>query len=131
LTDGPWTFPEARSHLREASANQAAVENLIREAFRKFAVSEERYRVALAEEIVRSHNDEEVAWSTAPELARGNPRVATLRRERDVAEGMKEATLQLAWRRVADRKDAQRFADWSMRRELAEFHGETPEAAVP
>jgi hypothetical protein len=125
MSDGPWSFHEAQTHLRSAAANQAAVEPAIREAFRAFAVAEEEYRKALAVEIVAAHDDG-IAWSAAPELARGDDRVARLRRERDVAEGVKEATLQLAWRRVADRKDAQRFADWSQRREMAEFRGEEP-----
>ena len=34
---------------------------------------------------------------------------------------------QAAWRRAADRKDAQRFADWSQRREFAEADGGSPQ----
>jgi hypothetical protein len=53
--------------------------------------------------------------------------VARLRRERDIAEGVREAMQQAAWRRAADRKDTQRFIDWSARRELAEGYGNAPE----
>ena len=72
-----------------------------------------------------------VAWSTAPDLARGDEAVARLRMERDIAEGVREAMEQALWRHVANRKDAQRFADWSQRRELAEGAGQVPEPDGP
>ena len=122
---GPWDFAEARLACRDASAAQAQVEDQLKAAFRDYAAKEERYRIALATKIVEVHADG-IAWSTAPDIARGDAGVARLRMERDIAEGVKEAMMQAAWRRNADRKDAQRFADWSMRRELAEFHGRDP-----
>ncbi len=61
------------------------------------------------------------AWTVAQDLARGNTDVARLRRERDIAEGVKEAAVQAAWRRAADRRDVGRFMDWSARRDLAEM----------
>ena len=127
---GPWSFDAAVDHLRTATLAQQEVERLLRDAFAKYAVAEEHYRKALAMAIVSAHNDG-VAWTAAADLARGDKGVAQARRERDVCEGMKEAIVQAGWRRAADRRDAQRFADWSMRRELAEFHGETPEEAIP
>lgn len=123
MTGAPWTFTEAREACRRASAHQEAVERELRDAYRQYAEAEERYRLALAREIVRLHDHDGVAWSAAPDIARGAPEVARLRRERDIAEGVREAMLQACWRRTADRKDAQRFADWSMRRELAEVIG--------
>jgi hypothetical protein len=129
VTDGPWTFDTARQNCRAAAAAQIAVEKLLKSAYREFAEAEESYRKALAEEIVKAHNDG-VAWSTAPDLARGDDRVAELRRKRDIAEGMKEAVVQNAWRAASDRRDAQRFADWSARRELAEFQGPTPDEVM-
>ena len=96
-------------------------------AYRDFAQAEEAYRKALAIAIVGQH-DAGVAWSVAPDLARGDASVAALRRKRDVAEGVKDAMQQLAWRRSADRKDAQSFARWSQARELAEFRGEAAPA---
>ena len=54
------------------------------------------------------------------DLSKGDERIASLRREWDIAEGVKEAMQQNCWRHTADRKDAQRFADWSQRREMAE-----------
>lgn len=122
-----WDFTQARDACRGASAAQAAVEDDIREAYRRLAAAEENYRKALALKILAVHDEQQVAWSVAADVARGDSNVARLRRERDVCEGVKEATLQAAWRRVADRKDAQRFSDWSMRRELAEGYGQTPE----
>lgn len=122
----PWTFEQATANCRAASAAQQSAEEELRRAFRAFAEAEERYRKALAVEIVKAHADG-VAWSTAPDLARGDDGVARLRRERDIAEGVKEAMQQAVWRATANRKDAQRFTEWSMRRELAEGYGQTPD----
>lgn len=126
----PWSFHDARTACRDASVAQAAVERDLVEAYRDFAQAEARYRQALAKEIVRVHAEDGIAWSTAPDIARGEATVAKLRMERDVSEGLKEAITQAAWRRNADRKDAQRFSDWSQRRELAEFHGRDPEGSL-
>ncbi len=117
MNDQPWDFATARMACRDASAAQAAVEESLREAYR-----EEAYRKALAVEIVNVH-ESGVAWSSAPDLARGSDHVAELRRKRDIAEGVREAMQQAAWRRAADRRDAQRFSDWSQRREFAEAAG--------
>lgn len=122
----PWTFEQATANCRAASAAQQHAEEELRRAFRTFAEAEEKYRKALAVEIVKAHADG-VAWSTAPDLARGDDGVARLRRERDIAEGVKEAMQQAVWRATANRKDAQRFTEWSMRRELAEGYGQTPD----
>lgn len=127
MTGQPYTFDQARGAAATASAAQLAAERASREASKDFAQKEERYRVALAKEIVRQHADEKVAWTVAPDLARGNPEVARLRMERDIAEGVREAMQQSAWRRSADRKDTQMFCTWSMRRELAEGYGQAAE----
>jgi hypothetical protein len=117
---GPWTFDQAVSACQGASRRQADAEGAMREASRDYALAEEAFRIALAKEIVRQHHDEHVAWTVAPDLARGNPSVAALRRDRDIAEGVRDAMQQLAWRRSADRKDAQRYADWSQRLDVRE-----------
>lgn len=117
-----WTFEESREACRLASAGQRSAEDALREAARVAALADEQYRLALAREIVLQH-DAGVAWSTAPDLARGNAEVASLRRERDIREGALEAIKQAAWRAAADRKDAQRFADYSLRRDLMEYAG--------
>lgn len=122
---GPWTFDEADKTCKEASRRQKAAEDSFQEAAADAAKAEEAYRLALAEEIIRQHDDG-VAWTVAPDLARGEKGVAAKRRERDIAVGVRDALDQACWRRNADRKDAQRFSDWSMRRELAEGYDDTP-----
>jgi hypothetical protein len=123
----PWTFEQAGDNCRAAARAQESAEQTYLQAARTFAQAEEKYRKALAVEIVRQHDEESVAWSVAPDLARGDEQVARLRRERDIAEGVREAMQQALWRAISNRKDAQRFTDWSMRRELAEAAGTTPE----
>jgi hypothetical protein len=127
VTGQPYSFEQARAAAAAASAGQLAAERAMKEAAVDFAQKEERYRVALAKEIVRQHAEDKVAWTVAPDLARGNPDVARLRMLRDVAEGVRDASQQAAWRRAADRKDTQRFIDWSARREIAEGYGNAPE----
>lgn len=124
---GPWTFEEARLICKASSVKQDEAEQAMVTAYKGYAEAEEAYRRELAMQIIHEHDEAGVAWSAAPDLARGHDRVAELRRLRDIAEGVKEAAEQACWRRVADRKDAQRFADWSQRRELAEGYGQVPE----
>jgi len=123
----PFDYGQAVAAAREASALQLGAERAMRDAAQTYADAEERYRCALAKEIVRQHAEDGVAWTVAPDLARGDPNVARLRRERDIAEGVREASRQAVWRRAADRRDVARFTDWSMRRELAEGYGNAPE----
>lgn len=122
----PWDFSTARQNCARAAVAQEQAESAFKDAAKDFALKEEAYRKALAVEIVKAHADG-VAWSTAPDLARGDDTVARLRRERDIAEGVKEALSSAQWRHTANRKDTQRFADWSMRRELAEGYGQALE----
>lgn len=119
MSVAPWTFEQATANCRKATVAQESAEAAYLEAARSFAGAEEAYRKALAVAIVEAH-DSGVAWTAAADLARGDDEVARLRRERDIAEGVREAMQQALWRHVANRKDAQRFADWSQRRELAE-----------
>ena len=122
----PYDFSQARDAARRASNGQQQAEKAMKEAARDYAAKEEAYRVKLAETILQAHADG-VAWTVAGDIARGDKQVARLRRERDIAEGVREAMQQAAWRAAADRKDTQRFVDWSMRRELAEGFGAAPE----
>jgi hypothetical protein len=121
-TNTPYTFGEARNHAANASRAQIGAEDFIKDCARDYALKEEAYRVALAEAIVRLHADG-TAWSSCGDIARGDKRVASLRRERDIAEGVRDAAVQAAWRRSADRRDTERFTEWSMRRDLAEGNG--------
>lgn len=126
MSEQPWTFAEATRKCRKAAVAQEQAEQALRDAARDAAEKDEAYRKALATEIVKAHADG-IAWSTAPDLARGDDAVARLRMERDVAEGVREAMTHALWRHNANRRDAQRFADWSQRRELAEGAGIVPE----
>lgn len=64
-----------------------------------------------------------MAITACADVARGKPNVADLRYARDVAEGVREAASQAAWRASGDRKAEQTFLSWSMRRDLAEWSG--------
>ncbi len=119
----PWDFGEARRKCWEASQRQEAAEQSVKDAYRTAAISEEAYRIALADRIIELRNDGTPATVSA-DIARGDRKVARLRRDRDINEGIREAMGQAAWRLTADRKDAQRFSDWSQRRELAEAGGD-------
>lgn len=119
MTNTPYTFGEATDVANAKSAAQEAAEEFMRDSAKHAAEAEERYRVKLAKRMVELHADG-VGWSTTAELARGEESVARLRKDFKIAEGVREAASQAAWRRAADRKDAQRFIDWSMRRDLAE-----------
>ena len=126
--DHPFDEPDARDAARMAASLQAGAEGQIREAFSNFAEKEHAYRKALATRIAELHADG-TAWTACGDLARGDERVAQLRMERDIAEGVKEAAMQASWRRAADRKDIGRLIEWSARRDLAA--GVDPEDAAP
>lgn len=108
----PWDFGQAMANSNAIKAAQAQAESFYKDQAKGFAKAEEDYRIALATEIVSQH-DSGVAWSVAPDLARGDKHVAELRRKRDIAEGMKDAALQALWRLAADRRDLGRFIEWS------------------
>lgn len=118
----PWDFDQARSNCRQASLRQEAAEDALRKAYVDAALANESYRRALAEKILELRSEGFPA-TVCSDLARGDKHVADLKRQLDVQEGVREAMAQAAWRLTADRKDAQRFADWSQRREMAEAGG--------
>lgn len=118
----PWDFDEARIACRKASQRQEQGEEALRKAYIDRALAQERYRKALAEKILELRGEGYPA-TLCLDLAKGHAEVADLRCQWDVAEGVCEALLQAAWRFTADRKDAQRFAGWSERREFAEAGG--------
>lgn len=66
---------------------------------RKLAEAEMKYRIAYRKEILRLHEEDNVAWTVCDDLAKGDEHVATLRFNRDVAksdyESCKEKILQL------------------------------------
>jgi hypothetical protein len=110
----PFDFTQARAAARKASEAQAATENAMLDAAEDRAGKERAYRVALAKRILTAH-EEGVAWTACQDIARGDPDVARLRYERDVADGVAEAISQAGWRHAADRKDLQRLIAWSER----------------
>jgi hypothetical protein len=120
---GPWEFDVAREHARAASQAQIQAEEFVKHAAKDLALKEEAYRKALAERIVELRAEGNAATLCA-DLARGDVKVARLRRDRDIAEGVRDAAVQASWRRSADRRDTQSFLAWSMRRELAEGAGD-------
>jgi hypothetical protein len=124
MNNRPWNFDEARDHCRKASSHQEAAEANLKEAYVDYAKAQEAYALHLAL-TVTSLREMSTPATVCLELARGAGDVAALRRTRDIAEGVKAAAEQACWRRNADRKDAQRFADWSQRREMAEAGHDT------
>lgn len=126
MSNQPWDFSEAREACRAASQAQHAAEDALREASKDLALMEEQYRLTLAKKIVELRA-EGMPASVCADVARGDKDVAKLRMKRDIADGVREAAVHAAWRRAADRKDAQRFADWSQRREFAEVYTSEPE----
>lgn len=112
----PWSIQDARDALAASSSAQRAAEDALREAVKTYAAAEERYRRALAAAIIE--NRATGPATIAQDVARGHDSVAHLRYQRDVAEGVREAAVQVGWRASADRKDAQALAAWSMKREL-------------
>ena len=125
----PFDEPGARDAERLASSLQAGAEEALRAAYADAAEKERAYRKALAEAITRYHAAG-TAWTACGDLARGDALVADLRYERDVAEGVKEAAQQAAWRHAADRKALGRLVEWNRGRDLASG-GDDPEDAAP
>ena len=126
--DRPWDFDQAREHCRSASRRQEDAEQSLVNAYKEAAAAEEAYRRALAEKILELRAGDLPATLCA-DLARGDAAVARFRRHRDIADGIREAMVQAAWRLTADRKDAQRFSDWSQRRLFAEAAGAVADPA--
>lgn len=117
MSSCPWSFEQARQAARIATTSQRATEGELRRAAAGAAEAERAYRCALATKIVELRAAGEAATVSA-DLARGDKAVADLRYRRDVAEGVREATSQAAWRAAADRKDTASFIAWSMRATL-------------
>lgn len=119
MSQSPFTFPEARAAAHSASQRQIANEAARVEAATEKAGRELAYRKALAERMTMLRA-EGVAWSAAADLARGDDRVAQLRFDRDVADGVLAATEQAGFRLQADRRILEQLVRWSQARELAE-----------
>lgn len=123
MAEQPWSFDEAVRRCSLASKHQQNAEKSLKAAYIGAAEAQEAYARRLAE-LIQSLREMSVPATVCLELAKGAEDVSRLRAERDEWEGVKAAAEQACWRRNADRKDAQRFADWSQRREFAEGRGE-------
>lgn len=127
----PWDIQQARDALADSSVRQRSAEETLRESVKAYAAAEERYRCALALAIMELRANGPA--TIAQDLARGQEKVAKLRYARDMAEGMREAAVQVGWRASADRRDAQALCSWSMKRDLSDDHDgqREPDVAQP
>lgn len=115
----PWDFDEAREASAGAELEQRRIEDEVIRAYKSYAKAERVYKVALARRMFELKASG-VAITACETLAKGDPQIAALREDRDIAEGLKETARHAAWRAQADRRDTEALIGWSMRRELAE-----------
>jgi hypothetical protein len=126
VTGLPWTFGQAEQASRNAEGEQRRVESEVTIAYREYAKAERTYRVALSRKMLELKASG-MAVTACETVAKGDERIAALRFERDVAEGLKETARVAAWRVNADRRDVNDLLNWSARRDLAEFGGRAVE----
>jgi hypothetical protein len=120
-------FAAAVAASREASEAQHNAEKYYAQKGREYAEAERAYREALAQAITRLRSEGNAA-TVAQDLARGDSKVAHLRFQRDLAEGLRDAAAQSIWRHTADRRELEQFLDWSKR---AAFLDAVPPAEMP
>lgn len=113
----PLEIEDARQAAFRASELQRGVEDRIREASRQLAEAELAYRKRLSQRILELRAEGH-AITACGDIARGETDVANLRYDRDVKQGVLEATRQEAFRRGSDRRDIDTLLNWSMRRDL-------------
>lgn len=126
MSQQPFTFDQARMASDDSSREQERSEQELRHRNRAYAQAEAAYRKALALEMWRLRREDGVAWSTLGDLARGDEQVVALKQARDEAEGEREIASHAVYRRGSDRRDTEKFIEWSMKRDLAEGYGRTP-----
>ena len=110
----PYDFSEAREAISKASLNQKNAEAEIRRAYREFGEKERAYRKALAQRILELRGDK-IPVTVIQDMAKGDLKIADLRFERDLAEGVREAAVSAIWRHSADRRELEQLVSWSMR----------------
>jgi len=110
---------------QNSSGRQKGTEDATRVAVREFAEAQELHAKALAAQIKVMRDRDNIPSNVVKDMARGTDEVAALQKDLTLKEGEVEVMKQAGWRRNADRKDAQRFADWSQRREFAEAGNNT------
>lgn len=129
----PWSFDEAVQAHRAAELEQRRVESEVFDAYKNAARAQHLYSVALARRMLEL-KAQGMAVTACETVAKGDPRIALLREERDLAEGLKETAKVAGWRVNADRRDTEALIDWSKRREIAEYAGRlepTPRFSEP
>jgi hypothetical protein len=110
----PYDYGGAKTAVERASRAQLDTEQQLRDAYKAYAAAERAYRQALAEEILKLRAGG-TAITIAQDLARGEAHVSDLRYARDVADGVREAARQAAFRHAADRRELEQLIDWSRR----------------
>lgn len=113
-TREPMDYITAVTVHRVESEQQKSAEEFLSDKAREAAEKEKAYREALATEIT-TQRSKGVAATAARDIARGQPRIAQLAMERDIAEGLRDAAAQSIWRHTANRRDLEQFIDWSKR----------------
>ncbi len=127
--NGPWGFDRAVQAYRAGETEQRRVESEVAQAYREAGRAQELYAVALARRMFELRA-EGVAATACETLAKGDKRIAELRRDRDVKEGLKETAKVAAWRTNADRRDVTALIEWAARRDLADGSHRVPVADV-
>lgn len=110
----PYDYGEARSAIERASLAQKNAENEIKRAYSAYGDAERAYRKALAVKIMELRS-EGVPATVCLDLAKGDVKIASLRFNRDVCEGVREAAKAAIWRHSADRRELEQLVDWSQR----------------
>lgn len=124
----PWSFGAALVASRNAETEQRRVESEVHDAYKQHARANRLHAVARARKMGEL-KAQGVASTACKTLADGDPEIARLCEERDLADGLRETAKHAAWRANADRRDIAGFIDWSKRRDLAEYYG--PAEAEP
>lgn len=120
-----WDFETAVQKHQAAELEQRRVESEVTLAYREWARAQELYAVALARRMFEL-KAQGMAVTACEVLAKGDARIAVLRRERDEKEGLKETVKVAAWRVNADRRDIEGLISWSKARDLSEGYGRGP-----
>lgn len=116
-TISPLEIQDARESVFRASELQREVERRLIETSRNLAAAERAYRRKLSDRILEIHAAGQ-AITACETIAKGQSDVADLRYQRDLAAGIHKSAEQEAFRRSADRRDANQLLKWSQGRDL-------------
>ena len=113
----PFEIEDAREAQRAASEAQRDHTDAIANAHNDLAEAEKNYREQLADRIIDLR---EQGWpaTVCKDLARGDKRIAELKRMVGVAEGVLAAAEEDGFRLKADRRGLDGLVDWSKNRDL-------------